>query len=317
MKRVLVTDKVHPLLNEGLERMGMAVVYEPKMPYDEVKLAVGDYTGIIINSKVICDEDFLRTNKHLEFIGRLGSGLDIVDLPVAESLGIAVIRSPEGNANAVAEHAIGMLLCLVNNIARANREVSQLSWNREANRGIELEGRTLGIYGFGYTGSALANKLQSWDMNLITYDKYRADIEQDFPYVSQVSLDELVSSSDILSIHLPLTHETRGIINEDLLRKCKPGAIIINTSRGPILNSKDLLHHLRTGHISAACLDVLENEKMDQLTPDQREVYSELLGMDQVIATPHVAGWTQESLVKIAQYLLTKIGAFYGLKHDQ
>jgi len=312
MKSVLVTDKVHPLLNEGLEQMGMTVVYEPKMPYDEVKKTVQEHNGIIINSKVICDESFLRTNKHLEFIGRLGSGLDIVDLPVAKSLGIEVIRSPEGNANAVAEHAIGMLLCLVNNIARANNEVSQLSWNREANRGIELEGRTLGIYGFGYTGSALANKLQSWGMNLITYDKYRTDIDKEAPYVREVPLDELIESSDILSVHLPLTVETKGIINKGLLSKCKPGAIIINTSRGSILKTQDLLHHLKKGHISGACLDVLENEKMDQLTPNQRSVYTELLSMDQVIATPHVAGWTQESLVKIAQYLLNKISAFYG-----
>jgi len=312
MKSVLVTDKVHPLLNEGLEQMGMTVVYEPKMPYDEVKKTVQEHNGIIINSKVICDESFLRTNKHLEFIGRLGSGLDIVDLPVAKSLGIEVIRSPEGNANAVAEHTIGMLLCLVNNIARANNEVSQLSWNREANRGIELEGRTLGVYGFGYTGSALANKLQSWGMNLITYDKYRTDIDKEAPYVREVPLDELIESSDILSVHLPLTVETKGIINKGLLSKCKPGAIIINTSRGSILKTQDLLHHLKKGHISGACLDVLENEKMDQLTPNQRSVYTELLAMDQVIATPHVAGWTQESLVKIAQYLLNKISAFYG-----
>ena len=272
MKSVLVSDKVHPLLIEGLEYMGMMVVYKPKMPYEEVKKVIRDYNGIIINSKVICDRSFLEENRHLEFIGRLGSGLDIVDLPVAKALNIEVIRSPEGNANAVAEHAIGMLLCLINNIARATQEVSQLYWNREANRGIELEGRTLGIYGFGYTGSALAKKLQSWDMNLITYDKYRDDIEQDYRYVSSVSLDQLISSSDILSIHLPLTAETRGIINDDLLRRCKPGTIIINTSRGPILKTRDLLDHLKTGHIAGACLDVLENEKMDHLSTEQRHL---------------------------------------------
>ena len=312
MKKVLVTDKVHPLLNKGLEQMGMTVVYEPKMPYDQVKKAVGDYNGIILNSKVICDESFLQANKHLEFIGRLGSGLDIVDLQAAKALNIEVIRSPEGNANAVAEHAIGMLLCLTNHIAKATQEVSQLLWNREANRGIELEGRTLGIYGFGYTGSAMAKKLQMWDMNLITYDKYHSNLEQDYPYVKSVSLDQLISNSDILSIHLPLTTETRGIIEGDLLKRCKPGAIIINSSRGPILKTRDLLDHLKTGHIAGACLDVLENEKMDQLSNEQRDVYTELLAMDQVIATPHVAGWTQESLVKIAEQLLTKIRHFYG-----
>lgn len=312
MKSVLVSDKVHPLLIEGLEYMGMMVVYKPKMPYEEVKKVIRDYNGIIINSKVICDRSFLEENRHLEFIGRLGSGLDIVDLPVAKALNIEVIRSPEGNANAVAEHAIGMLLCLINNIARATQEVSQLYWNREANRGIELEGRTLGIYGFGYTGSAIAKKLQSWNINLISYDKYRTDITQEAPYVNEVSLEEMITTSDILSIHLPLTEETKEIINDDLLRRCKPGTIIINTSRGPILKTRDLLDHLKTGHIAGACLDVLENEKMDHLSTEQRHVYSELLAMDQVIATPHVAGWTQESLVKIAEHLLLKISRFYS-----
>ncbi len=313
MKHILVTDKVHPRLLKGLENYGMNVTYKPKMPYEEVKKVAHSYNGIIINSKVICDKKFLTSHQHLDFIGRLGSGLDIIDLAQAKELGVEIINSPEGNANAVAEHAIGMLLCLVNNIARANQEVHQFIWNREPNRGFELEGRTIGIYGFGHTGSALAHKLQTWGVNLIAYDKYRTEIEADYPYVKSVNLDQLLDQSDILSVHLPLTAETRGIVDQSLLQKCKKGLILINTSRGPIVDTVALADQLEAGTLAGACLDVLENEKLDTLSQEQESVYQRLFKLDQVILTPHIAGWTQESLVKIADYLLMKIGRFYGL----
>ncbi len=310
-KQILVTDKVHPSLLNGLKNMGMRVNYQPKMPYDEVKIEVGKYSGIIINSKVVCDATFLKQNTHLDFIGRLGSGLDIIDLPMAKSLGITVINSPEGNANAVAEHALGMLLNLLNNISRAHHQVRDFEWNREPNRGIELIGKTVGILGFGHTGSAVARKLQSWDVEIITYDKYKIDINKQYPYVNQVTLSELQSKSDILSIHLPLTKETRDMINADFLSKCKNKSIIINTSRGQILNTKDLLTYIESNHISGACLDVIQNEKLETLSLDQREIYQQLFAKDQVILTPHIAGWTHRSLVKIAHILLEKIRKYY------
>ncbi len=310
-KKILVTDKVHPLLLNGLEKMDFQVNYHPKMPYAEVKSIAGDYHGIIINSKVICDNAFLTQHRHLEFIGRLGSGLDIIDLPRAAALGIRVINSPEGNANAVAEHTIGMLLSTINNLQRANTQVKNWKWNREPNRGIELEKRTIGILGCGHTGGKVATKLQTWDMNIIAYDKYREDMDTAFPWVRSVDLETLLGESDILTVHLPLTAETRMWLSTDFFSKCKDGLIFINTSRGPIVDTAALVRALQSEKISAACLDVLENEKLDELTDVRQATYDQLFAMPNVMLTPHVAGWTQESLVKIAQYLLDKIGRFY------
>lgn len=313
-KRILVTDKVHDLLINGLKKHGFEVDYFPKMPYEEVKLLSKDFHGIIINSKVICDRAFLNQNKHLDFIGRLGSGLDIIDLPEAQKLGIAIINSPEGNANAVAEHAMGFLLSLANNLCIANKEVKAFLWNREANRGFELEGKTIGIIGFGHTGSAFAKKLSSFEMNILTYDKYKILDQNEVSVAKQVSLEHLLKQSDIISIHLPLTQETVRMVDASLISQCKVGTIFINTSRGPIVDTSDLLDALQSGHIRSAALDVLENEKLDQLTSAQEEVYQKLFSMDNVLLSPHIAGWTKESLIKIAQYLLTKIENFYQLR---
>ncbi len=311
-KKILITDKVHPLLPDGLSQDGMSVTYRPDMNYSEVQATVRYFDALIINSKVICDRPFLEFARHLDFIGRLGSGLDIVDLDAAKEMGIEVISSPEGNANAVAEHAIGLLLNLLNHICRAHAQIRSLQWNREQNRGIELAGKTFGILGFGNTGSALAKKLKEWEVNIITYDKYRKGIDREYAYVRQVGFSELVSQSDILSIHLPLTSETRGWIDTSVFKSMKEGAILINTSRGKIVVQSDLIQSLEKRHLSGACLDVLENEQPETMEDHEISAFKTLTEMENVIITPHIAGWTHESLYKIAKELLRKILKYYG-----
>jgi len=312
-KKILVSDKVHPLLVNGLKESGFTVDYHPKMPYDEVKSNVNSYNGIIINSKVICDKDFLDQVTHLDFIGRLGSGLDIIDLPYAASRGIKIISSPEGNANAVAEHAMAMLLGLINNINRSHNSIREFQWDREPNRGEELLGKTIGLIGYGHTGPALAGKLTGYDVRVLAYDKYRKDYNGD-NQVEEASMDHLLKESDIVSIHLPLTAETNNLVDLDFLSKCKHGTIIINTSRGKILDSEALLQNIESGHIKGACLDVIENEKPDTWDSNEHRVYGALLKRDDVVITPHIAGWTHRSLELIASIILRKIRTHYKLQ---
>lgn len=310
-RRILITDKVHPLLKNGLIDKGAVVDYYPKMPYDDVQQVVSKYDGIIINSKVICNEDFLFKAKHLDFVGRLGSGLDIIDQPYAQEMGVEVISSPEGNANAVGEHALGMLLALLHNISNSHADVKKMDWNREVFRGEALLNKTIGIIGFGHTGPAFAKKLEGLDVTVLAYDKYQTDYTRGYVSVAQSSIEEIQQQSHIISIHLPLTLETRGMIDSSWLHQCRPGTVIINTSRGAILNTKDLLHQLEDGHVGGACLDVLENEKPNTWNGEEREVYGRLLERKDVIITPHIAGWTHQSLKKIAHVLLDKIQAYY------
>lgn len=309
-KKILISDKVHPLLIDGLNKAEFNVDYFPKMPYKDVKSSVSDYNGIIINSKVICDQSFLDSVMHLDFIGRLGSGLDIIDLPYAKEKGIEIISSPEGNANAVAEHSMGMLLSLFCNIGKSHQDVLQFNWNREPNRGEEVKGKIVGIVGFGHTGPAFAEKLSRWHVEVLAHDKYRSGFDG-LHGVHEVSLEEIKKKSDIISINLPLTAETRNMITVDFLSNCKKGVILLNTSRGAIVKSQDLLHCLQNGQVHGACLDVLENEKPKTWSKKEKEIYGGLLALDNVIITPHIAGWTHQSLQLIAEILLHKIVSFY------
>ena len=308
-RKILVTDKVHSILLDGLEQMGHEVTYTPKMSYADVCDEVSQYDAIIINSKVICDQAFLLDNQHLNFIGRLGSGLDIIDLRYAEELGIAIISSPEGNANAVGEHCLGMLLMLLHQLNSAHATVQKGEWIREAHRGEALRGKTIGIVGFGHTGPAFAEKLNGMGVDILVYDKYKKDIAQEG--LEQVNFQELKERADIVSIHLPLTDETKDMVDDSFFGSLRSGAIIINTSRGLILKSEDLLNHLKTGHMGGACLDVLENEKPDTWADREKKIYLDLLNHEKVVATPHVAGWTHQSLRLIAEVLLEKIGEYY------
>lgn len=305
MLKVLVTDKVHPYLIKELKRNKYEVEYLPSISHSETLEIISDYFGIIINSKTKANKEFLKKATNLKFIGRLGSGLEIIDQVYAAKKGVKVYNSPEGNRNAVAEHAIGMILSLFNKLNKADREVREFHWDRESNRGLELEGKTIGIIGFGNTGSQLAKKLVGWDMKILAYDKYKSDFGTE--NVKESNLEEILSAADIISFHLPLTPETSGLLNETFLNRIQKDVFIINTSRGKVIETKTLIQGLKSGKIRGACLDVFENEKVGTFTDKERKMYMQLYMYDNVILSPHVAGWTEESLFKIASTLIKKI----------
>jgi len=311
MKKVLVTDGVHPFLLSGLEAMGMTYDYHPKISLDEVHERVAPYEGLVINSKIIVDEDLLKKASKLEFIARLGSGLDIIDLPATRRYGVEVINSPEGNRNAVAEHALGMILSLFNNLNQADQEVKQKIWRREAMRGRELMGQTVGLIGFGHTGSTFAQKLSGMGVKVLAYDKYKKNYTLPYGFVSPATQAEILQKADIISLHLPLTDETHHLANEAFFAQAKPGTILINTSRGKVVDTKALVASLETGHLGGACLDVFENEKTETFTTEEDALHQRLYDLPNVILSPHVAGWTVESKERLSTILLDKLEEFY------
>lgn len=307
MKRVLITDDCHPVLNDGLTRLGFVCDYRPDITPEATLATIADYEGLIINSKINVNRAFLDAAPRLRFVGRLGSGMEIVDRAEAAARGVAVVSSPEGNRNAVAEQALGMLLALANNLVRSDREVRNMVWRREANRGFELAGRTIGLIGFGHTGSQLARKLSGMEMTVLAYDKYKSDYTAGFPWVQEASLETIRQQADIISLHLPLTAETRHLVDEAFIAGCRKGFILINTSRGACIDTRAVVVALEDGRIGGACLDVFENEKPPTFTEDETALYKRLYVLDQVVLSPHIAGWTQESKRRLAEILLEKI----------
>jgi len=307
MTRALITDYVHPLLVKGLEDRGYEVDYDTNISMDTLPERIHMYELIVINSKIKMFKDMIDCAPLLKYICRLGSGLEIIDLEYAQLKGIHVINTPSGNNNAVAEHAMGMLLALSNNLLRSDRQVRQGIWNREENRGWELKGKTIGIIGFGHTGSQFAKKMSSWELNILSYDKYREHFDSEWDFVSQVSQEDILKESDVISLHLPLTAETRNLVNWNFINRCKDKVIILNTSRGKVVNTMHLVEALEQGKVGGACLDVFENEKPHTYSQSEINTYTRLNSMDNVVLSPHVAGWTFESLKKIAKVILEKI----------
>lgn len=308
MKRVLITDDCHPLLTEGLMEMGFACDFEPDITPEETKRVIPNYEGLVINSKIQVNREFLDAAVKLRFVARLGSGMEIVDRPYAAQRGVAVISSPEGNRNAVAEQALGMLLALANNLLRADREVRQNVWRREANRGWELRGKTIGIIGFGHTGSQFARKLAGMEMNVLAYDKYKpAGYAAGMDWVRETTQEEIQERSDIISLHLPLTTETKHLMNGAFVAHCKKGFVLVNTSRGGCVKTDEVVEALEDGRIGGACLDVFENEKTATFSSAEQALYARLHALENVVLTPHIAGWTHESKRMMAEVLLEKL----------
>lgn len=307
MHRVLVTDDVHPVLLEGLREEGYRVDYEPGISLAEVEAKVAPYTGLVINSKIKAYRPLLDAAKNLKFIARLGSGLDIIDLPLAAERGVRVYSAPEGNRNAVAEHALGMLLALFNHLPRADRQVRQGNWQREQNRGRELMGLTVGVIGYGNTGSSFVRKLGGMGVQVQVYDKYRHYYAEGLPWVKEGKMEEVQQKSDVISLHLPLTKETHHLVDERFLAACRDGLILVNTSRGRVVHTPDLMAALRSGKVGGACLDVFENEKPATYSRQEADLYTELYQMENMLLSPHVAGWSVQSKKRIAVILLDKI----------
>lgn len=307
MAKALITDYVHPSLIIGLEERGYAIDYDTSITMDILPSIIHAYELVVINSKIKMFKDIIDKAPLLKYICRLGSGMEIIDLEYADQKNIHVINTPTGNNNAVAEHAMGMLLALSNNLMRSDRQVKQMIWEREENRGWELKGKTIGIIGFGHTGSQFAKKLSSWELNIISYDKYRENYGPEWDFVSRVALEDILKESDVISLHLPLTEETRNLVNWKFINSCKDKVIILNTSRGKVIKTLDLVEALEQGKVGGACLDVFENEKPHTFSLSETNTYTRLYSMENVVLSPHIAGWTIESLEKIAHVTLTKL----------
>lgn len=305
---VLFADSTHPSLPELFIKAGFDV-HENKCSNREECLAIIDqYDGIIIRSKFIIDKPFLEKATNLKFIGRVGAGMENIDLEAAEAKGVKCFNSPEGNRDAVGEQALGMLLALQNNLIKANSEVRNGIWRREENRGVEMKGKTLGIIGFGNMGSTFAKKLQGMEMHILAYDKYKTNYAPD--YVKETTLKEIFAESDILSLHIPLTDETYFMVNDDFLSRFAKPIVVINTARGKVLKTSALVNAMKTGSVTGACLDVLEYEatSFENLFLEKLpEPFEYLKNSDRVILSPHIAGWTHESNVKLSSMLAEKI----------
>ena len=307
--RILVTDSTHPILHDLLRQAGHEVVEDTTLNYDTLLSVIPQYDALVVRSKIIIDRPFLDRARHLRCIGRVGAGMETIDVDYAESLGIRCLNSPEGNRDAVGEHALGLLLALFNNIARADAEVRQGLWQREANRGLELKGRTVGIIGFGNMGSAFAQRLQGFECNIIAYDKYRPAGYAP-AYVQEVSLHELQQRAQVLSLHVPLTPETRHMVDYPFIQRFRHPFHLINTSRGAVVDTPGLVRALDEGLILGTALDVIEYEDMtrDGLDLDHLpDAFHYLLNSPRAVLTPHVAGWTVESKEKLASVLAQKI----------
>ena len=299
--KIIFIDTTHPKLIKDLNYKGFICdqAYDKSRP--EILKIIMNYDGIVIRSRFKIDKNFINAAKKLKFIARAGSGTENIDLHYANKKNIKCFNAAEGNRQAVAEHALAMILNLLNNIRVSDQEIRMGIWNREKNRGIELSGKTIGIIGFGNTGSSFAKILENFNVKILAYDKYKEK------YKFQSNLDEILEFSDIISLHIPLTEETKYLVNENFIEKAKKPFYIINTSRGKCIETKALIKGLKDQKILGACLDVFEQEKNSFEKIDENADLKYLIESKKTILTPHIAGWTFESNYKIAETLSKKI----------
>ena len=306
--KILLLDKNHPLITEQLSEKGFVLEEDFSSSYEQVLDKIHLYEGIIIRSRIPLDAHFLEKAKNLKFIARVGAGMENIDITKTQELGIKLINSPEGNKDAVAEHVIGTLLVLMNRLFISSNEVKKGIWLREENRGEEILGKTFGIIGYGNMGKAVAKRLSGFGCKTIFYD-IKPNLSDES--ATQVSLQELQENADILSLHTPLTEDTLYMIDEEFISKMKKNFYFINTARGKNLKTSALVNALKSGKVKGACLDVLEYEKTSfENLETKNEDLEYLLNSEKAIITPHIAGWTHESKIKLAQVIVDKILAF-------
>ena len=306
--KVLFLDKAHPFLEANLTEHGFDCHIDISSTKAEVESFVGEFKGIVMRSRFSIDKTFLDKATSLQFLAREGVGTEHIDVAFAESKGIQVLISPEGSKDTVAEHALGLLLCLMNNLSRADRQVRAGQWVREANRAVELKGKTVGILGYGNMGCALAQRLQGFGVRVLAYDKFKTGYGDYF--AKESSLETLFQEADVLSAHIPYSVDNHHFINDGFLKNFKKNIYVVNTARGLILNTADLVENLKSGKVAGAALDVLEYEEtsfdkfsLEQLPP----AFDYLAQADNVVLSPHVAGWSFESKEKHAKVLAEKI----------
>ena len=312
MKKVLFVDNVHPILKDRLASRGFLCIDGTKMSRTEIEMELMHAFGIVIRARFTLDKEFIKSAKQLKFIARSGSGLENIDQSYCKERNILLFNSPEGNRNAVAEHALGMLLTLLNKINQADKQVKNGVWDREGNRGEELDGKTIGLIGYGNNGAAFAKKLRGFDVKVLAYDKYKTGFGDHF--VQECTLEAIFQQVDVVSFHIPLNKETKYFANDAFFDSFSKPVRLLNLSRGKIVNTKDLVSALKAKKVVGACLDVLEFETksfesfFEQHLPEE---FDYLIHSENVILTPHVGGWTTESYFKLSNVLADKILDWY------
>ena len=303
--KVLITDAVHQVMIENFEASNFEVTYQPTLSNSEVYDIIENYSMLVINSKILIDKKMIDRASNLRVIGRLGSGKEIIDLAYCAEREIVFHNSPEGNRDAVAEHAMGLLLSLLHNIQKSSNEVKEFNWLRERNRGIELKGKTVAIIGYGNTGMEMAKRLSAFGVRILAVDKYKQNYSDQF--VVESTMANVAKSADVVSVHLPLTSETTQLMDAKWFAQFHKQFFFINTSRGKIVHTKSLIEALESKLVIGAAVDVLENENLTSYSEDERNQLGQLLAFENVIITPHIAGWTFESKFKLADLLSNKM----------
>ncbi|MEO5912393.1 MAG: NAD(P)-dependent oxidoreductase [Pelobium sp.] len=303
MKKILIVDDLHPAFKIAAQEMGFEVDDRPLIKKEEVMAILKDYVGLAIRTKFKVDKEVIDAAPQLKFVARAGAGMDNIEVAYADEKNIQLINAPEGNADAVGEHCVGLLLSLMNNFRKADNEIRSGIWEREGNRGYELKGKTVGIIGYGNNGSAFARKLKGFEVKVLAYDKYKTRFSDE--YATEASMEEIVKYADVLSLHIPLTRETKQLVNEEYFRYFRRPFFFINASRGEIVSTSSVLKAINEGKIIGAGLDVLETEKFPALA--LASFYNELIVEGKVILTPHIAGWTFDSYRKISEVLAEKL----------
>jgi D-3-phosphoglycerate dehydrogenase len=307
--KVIVTAAVHRFLLETLTQKGFEVCYEPTITYDELSLKMSDAIGLIVTTRLQIDTKIIEAAKALKWIGRLGSGMELIDTELAESKDILCVSSPEGNCTAVGEHSLGLLLNLMHRIHHAYGEIKMGQWVRDANRGDELTGKKLGIIGFGHTGTAFAKVLSGFDLTLLAHDIHPSPLgSQQFPHVKMVDLETIQQEAEVISLHLPLTPLTKHFANTRFFEQLKQQPYFISTCRGGVTSNQALLEALQQGQIKGAGLDVLENERLDSYSQAEKANLEALIALPNFILTPHIAGYSHEAYYKMSKILLEKLG---------